>query len=41
VEHDNQVTGLGVALTIAGCAFATFVLGALGWVAIKALGFVF
>lgn len=39
VEHDNRVMALGVALTAAGCAFATFVLGALCWVSIKALGF--
>ncbi|MBX6742377.1 MAG: exopolysaccharide biosynthesis protein [Acetobacteraceae bacterium] len=41
VEHDSRVTGLGVAITIAGCAFATFVLGAVCWVGVKALGWIF
>jgi hypothetical protein len=40
VEHDNRTTAWGVALTIAGCVFATGVLAALAWVAIKALGYV-
>jgi hypothetical protein len=41
VEHDNRTTAWGVGLTIAGCIFATFVLVALGWLGIKALGWVF
>lgn len=41
VEHDSRVVGFGMAVTIAGCAFATFVLGALGWMGVKALGWVF
>jgi len=41
VEHDSRVTGLGAALTAAGCAFATFVLGAICWVGVKALGWIF
>jgi hypothetical protein len=38
IEHDSKVTGWGVALTIAGCVFATAVLGVLGWLGVKALG---
>jgi hypothetical protein len=41
IEHDSKVTGWGVALTIAGCAFATVVLGAMVWFAIKAAGWIF
>jgi hypothetical protein len=41
VEHDNRVTAWGVALTVAGCAFATFVLGMVCWLGIKALGWIF
>ncbi|MFN3447146.1 MAG: exopolysaccharide biosynthesis protein [Roseococcus sp.] len=41
VEADNRVVGLGAALTLAGCLFATVVIGALVWVGIKALGWVF
>ncbi len=41
IEHDSKVTGWGVALTIAGCAFATAVLGAMIWFAIKAAGWIF
>jgi hypothetical protein len=40
VEHDNRTTAWGVALTIAGCIFATIVLGMICWVGIKALGWV-
>ena len=40
VESDNRVVGIGVGLTLLGCLFATFVLGALLWVGIKALGWV-
>lgn len=41
VEHDSRVTGMGVGITIAGCAFATFVLSAICWVGVKALGWIF
>ncbi|WP_431283191.1 exopolysaccharide biosynthesis protein [Humitalea sp. 24SJ18S-53] len=40
VEADNRTIGLGVALSIAGCAFATAVLGFICWLAIQALGWV-
>ncbi|WP_235907540.1 exopolysaccharide biosynthesis protein [Siccirubricoccus phaeus] len=40
VEHDSRVTGWGMALTVAGCAFATFVLGAICWMGVAALGFI-
>ena len=38
VEHDSRIIGLGMALTIAGCAFATVVLGLIGWSIVAALG---
>lgn len=41
VENDNRVVGIGMGLTILGNIFATFVLGALVWVGIQALGYVF
>ena len=41
IEHDSKVTGWGVALSIAGCVFATVVLGAMVWFAIKAAGWIF
>ena len=41
VEHDNRVMGWGVALTVAGCVFATVVLGAIGWLGVRALGWMF
>ena len=41
VEHDNRTTAWGVGLTLAGCAFATAVLGMVCWLGIKALGWVF
>ena len=41
VEHDNQVTGWGVGLTVLGCAFATFVMVAICWMGVRALGWVF
>ena len=41
VEHDNRTTAWGIGLTIAGCAFATVVLGMVGWLGIKALGWIF
>src|SRR5918997_933435 len=31
VEHDSRTIGLGMALTVAGCVFATAVLGLIGW----------
>lgn len=37
IEHDSRVAGWGVALTIAGCAFATAVLVALAWLGFEAL----
>jgi hypothetical protein len=39
VEHDSRVMGLGAALTLAGCLFATGVLFFLCWVAVEAFGF--
>jgi len=41
VEHDNRVTGWGMALSIIGCAFATFVLVAICWFGLKVLDWVF
>jgi hypothetical protein len=41
VEHDSKTMGWGIALTVLGCAFATAVLGVLGWMGIKAMGYVF
>lgn len=41
VEHDSRTVGIGMAVTVAGCAFATFVLAAIGWIGVKALGLVF
>ncbi|NGM23314.1 exopolysaccharide biosynthesis protein [Roseomonas stagni] len=41
IEHDSKVTGWGMVLTIAGCVFATVVLGAMVWFAIKAAGWIF
>jgi hypothetical protein len=41
IEHDSKVAGWGVALTIAGCAFATAVLIVLGWLGYEALHYVF
>ena len=38
VEHDSRVVGLGMALTLAGCVFATVVLGLIGWGILAALG---
>jgi len=38
VESDNRVIGIGAAMTLLGCIFATVVIGALIWVGIKALG---
>jgi hypothetical protein len=41
VEHDNRTTGWGMAITLAGCAFATVVLGTLCFFGVKALGWFF
>jgi len=41
VEHDSRTMAWGAGLTVLGCLFATAVLGALAWVGITALGFVF
>jgi hypothetical protein len=38
VEHDSRVVGFGMALTVAGCVFATAVLGLIGWSIVAALG---
>jgi hypothetical protein len=40
IEHDSKTVGWGVALTVAGCAFATIVLGALVWLGVEAMGFI-
>lgn len=41
VEHDSRTVGIGMALTLAGCAFATAVLGIIGWGIAAALGWIF
>ena len=41
VEHDSRTVGIGMAVTVAGCAFATFILAAIGWIGVKALGWMF
>jgi hypothetical protein len=41
IEHDSKVVGWGVALTIAGCAFATAILVIIGWLGWEAIGYVF
>jgi hypothetical protein len=41
IEHDSKVTGWGVGLTIAGCAFATAVIIALVWFGMQALHWLF
>ncbi|PWS39179.1 exopolysaccharide biosynthesis protein exod [Falsiroseomonas bella] len=40
IEHDSKVTGLGVALTIAGSVFATAVLVLIVWLGFEAFGWV-
>jgi hypothetical protein len=40
IEHDSKTAAWGVALTVAGCIFATIVLGVLVWLGIEALGYV-
>ena len=41
VEHDSRTMGWGIALTVAGCVFATVVLALLCWLGLEALNFVF
>jgi hypothetical protein len=41
VEADSRVVGIGVALTVLGCIFATCVLGALVWMGVHAVGWIF
>jgi hypothetical protein len=41
VEHDNRVTAWGVGLTIAGCVFATVVLGIICWIGVQAFDWMF
>jgi hypothetical protein len=41
VEHDSRTVGLGMALTLAGCIFATVVLAIVGWGVAAALGWMF
>lgn len=40
IEHDSKVTGMGVALTIAGSIFATAVLVLIVWLGFEAFGWV-
>jgi hypothetical protein len=37
VEHDSRVVGIGVALTVLGCAFATAVLVLIAWFGFEAV----
>jgi hypothetical protein len=39
IEQDNRTIAWGVGLTIAGCIFATVILGGLVWLGIEALGY--
>ena len=41
VEHDSRTVGIGMAVTAAGCVFATVVLGLIGWSVAAALGWMF
>lgn len=41
IEHDSKIIGIGMALTILGCAFATAVLVALAWFGVEAWHLVF
>lgn len=41
IEHDSRVAGWGVALTIAGCLFATLVLVLLAWLGLEVLSWLF
>jgi hypothetical protein len=38
VEHDSRTVGIGMAVTFAGCVFATAVLALIGWGVAAALG---
>lgn len=40
IEHDNRVTGWGMALTVAGCVFATGVIVAIVWFGLQMLDWV-
>jgi hypothetical protein len=40
IEHDSKTVAWGVALTVAGCALATVVLGALVWLGFEAMGYI-
>jgi len=40
IEHDSRTVAWGVALTVAGCIFATIVLGVLIWLGIQAMGYI-
>jgi hypothetical protein len=40
IEHDSRTAAWGVALTVAGCALATVVLGALVWLGFEAMGYI-
>ena len=37
MEHDSKVMGWGLALTVAGCAFATAILVAIAWFGVEAV----
>jgi len=41
VEHDSRVVGIGVVLTVLGCAFATAVLALICWFGFEALRWLF
>ncbi|MBI0535945.1 exopolysaccharide biosynthesis protein [Roseomonas sp. KE2513] len=41
VEHDSKTMGWGILLTVLGCVFATGVLAVIGWMSVRAIGFVF
>jgi hypothetical protein len=41
IEHDSRTTAWGFWLTLGGCLFATAVLGTLGLLGVRALGWVF
>ncbi|WP_052401534.1 exopolysaccharide biosynthesis protein [Muricoccus aerilatus] len=41
VEHDSKTMGWGILLTVLGCVFATGVLAVIGWMGVRAIGFVF
>jgi hypothetical protein len=41
IENDNRTTGIGMLVTVLGCAFATAVLVVVCWLGVKALGWIF